>query len=133
MIDPTLSVKMYSCGSTSRLMLDNSENVQLCGVEPPVGVTMNLGALSGAPAGAGIFLFPFSERSFFEAAALGELGQPEDDEFRGFHRSDPDVHGEDADVPVLRRVVLLVTFDEERLLRAGPEQCPAAPHAPQEH
>src|SRR5579875_4057471 len=126
---------MNSCGSTSMLMLLSSWNAHL--PFPVAEDNMNRAELMGISADPvpGIVFSPLLQECalFFEPRTVGVLGQPEHDEFGGLHRCDTDIDGEDAHVPVLRRVVLLVTLDVERLFRTRAEQRPAAPDPAQEH
>src|SRR3954451_1290870 len=69
----------------------------------------------------------------FEPGAVGELGQTEDDEFGRLDRGDADLDGQHASVAVLRRVVLGVALDEERLRGRLAEQRPVSPDPAQEH
>src|SRR6266542_4562381 len=69
----------------------------------------------------------------FERSALRVLRDPEDHELGRLDRRDPELDGEDAGVAVLRRVVLLVALDVERLGRGAAEQRAVPPHPAQEH
>src|SRR5690348_8031619 len=105
-------------------------------IEKRAAVRASLGWLGPSPAAGTVRLLSWAGQSgpasLFEAGAVGELRDPEDHELRGLHRCHTDLDGEDAHVPVLRRVVLLVALDEERLRRALAEQRAVAPHAAQE-
>src|SRR5215472_2686940 len=72
-------------------------------------------------------LLSFPGRLLLQGGSLGVLRDAEHDELGRLDRRDPDVDGEDPGVPVLRRVVLVVALDEERLLRGAAVERAAAP------
>src|SRR5689334_448988 len=96
----------------------------------------SLGWLGPSPAGGAVRLLSWAGQSgpasLFEAGAVGERRHPEDHELRRLHRRHADLDGEDAHVPVLRRVVLLVPLAEERLRRALAEHRAVTPPAAQD-
>src|SRR5215472_6677881 len=105
---------------TSLLMPPSSWNAICSSLNPP-GIWMSedttkIGADAILKPGVDISSpLSFLGRLLLQGGSLGVLRDAEHDELGRLDRRDPDVDGEDPGVPVLRRVVLVVALDEERL------------------